>query len=125
MVDARPSPSADRFARRKSDQWYVSNGVRAVGPVKLDLIARGVSAGMVPCNAYVRHESWRVWCPLSDLVEVVATGSRPGASGGGADDTCSLNPQAVGDDSVGRTRLTTGVRTCPEGAPTLAATEPR
>ena len=60
------------MARQGCDRWYVTNGDTAVGPVKLDLIARGVAAERVPLDAFVRHEDWRVWCPLSDIVEVIA-----------------------------------------------------
>lgn len=58
-------------ARRAADRWYVSTGQTAVGPVKLDLIARGVEAGKVPLEAFVRHEAWKVWRPLSELAEIV------------------------------------------------------
>src|SRR5262245_38356585 len=58
-------------ARRAPDRWYVSTGHTAVGPVKLDLIARGVEAGKVPLEAFVRHEAWKVWRPLRELAEVV------------------------------------------------------
>ena len=54
-------------ARRAADRWYVSTGNAAVGPVNLDLLARGVEAGKVPLGAFVRHEEWKVWRPLSEL----------------------------------------------------------
>lgn len=59
-------------ARRSADRWYVTTGHAAVGPVKLDLIARGVEAGKVPVEAFVRHEAWKVWRPLSELAEIVS-----------------------------------------------------
>jgi hypothetical protein len=59
-------------ARRSADRWYVTTGDTAVGPVNLDLIARGVEAGKVPLGAFVRHEGWKVWRPLSELAEIVA-----------------------------------------------------
>jgi len=59
-------------ARRSADRWYVTTGNKAVGPVNLDLIARGVEAGKVPLGAFVRHEAWKVWRPLSELAEIVA-----------------------------------------------------
>lgn len=58
-------------ARRAPDRWYVTTGNTAVGPVKLDLIARGVEAGKVPIQAFVRHEAWKVWRPLRELAEIV------------------------------------------------------
>src|SRR5579871_6620082 len=54
-------------ARRAADRWYVTVGHAAVGPVNLDLLARGVEAGKVPFDAFVRHEQWKVWRPLSEL----------------------------------------------------------
>jgi hypothetical protein len=54
-------------ARRAADRWYVTDGRAAVGPVNLDLLARGVEAGKVPMNAFVRHEQWKVWRPLCEL----------------------------------------------------------
>ncbi len=56
-------------ARRVSDRWYVSVGQRAIGPVKLDLLARGVEAGRVPATAFVRHEAWKVWCPIAEIAD--------------------------------------------------------
>jgi hypothetical protein len=58
-------------ARRAADRWYVSTGNAAVGPVNLDLLARGVEAGKVPLEAFVRHEEWKVWRPLSELAIVL------------------------------------------------------
>jgi hypothetical protein len=54
-------------ARRAADRWYVTVGHAAVGPVNLDLLARGVEAGKVPLGAFVRHEQWKVWRPLVEL----------------------------------------------------------
>jgi hypothetical protein len=61
-------------ARRAADRWYVSTGHAAVGPVKLDLLARGVEAGKVPLEAFVRHEEWTVWRPLSELAVISGDG---------------------------------------------------
>jgi hypothetical protein len=52
-----------------TDRWYVSDGATAVGPVGLDLIARGIEEGKVPLESYVRHEAWRVWRPVWELTE--------------------------------------------------------
>ena len=63
-------------ARRSADRWYVTTGHVAVGPVNLDLIARGVEAGKVPLEAFVRHEGWTVWRPLAELAEIVGESPR-------------------------------------------------
>ncbi len=53
-----------------SDRWYVSDGATAVGPVGLELLARGIEEGKVPLESYVRHEAWSVWRPLSEVAVV-------------------------------------------------------
>lgn len=57
-------------ARTGADRWYVTNGATAVGPVNLDLLARGVEAGKVPISSFVRHEGWKVWRPLCEIAEI-------------------------------------------------------
>jgi hypothetical protein len=54
--------------REVSNRWYVSNGATAVGPVELELIARGIEAGKVPLESFVRNEMWKVWRPVSEIV---------------------------------------------------------
>lgn len=54
-------------ARTTPDRWYVTNGVNAVGPVDTHLLARGIAAGKVPMDAFIRHVSWKVWKPLEEL----------------------------------------------------------
>lgn len=53
-----------------ADRWYVSDGATAIGPVGLDLIARGIQEGKVPLESYVRHEAWRVWRPVWEVTEL-------------------------------------------------------
>jgi hypothetical protein len=52
-----------------TDRWFVTDGLNAVGPVRLDLLSRGVAAGRVPLDSFVRHDSWKVWRPLADFTE--------------------------------------------------------
>jgi GYF domain 2 len=58
-----------------ADRWYVTNGERAVGPVDLDLLARGIESGKVPLDSFVRNEAWTVWRPLSDIALVTVASS--------------------------------------------------
>jgi hypothetical protein len=51
----------------KSDRWFVTNGVVAVGPVTYELVLRGVAYGRIPAGSFVRHESWQVWRRLEDI----------------------------------------------------------
>lgn len=60
QMDA-PNPAAS------VDQWYVTNGIVAVGPVTFDLLTRGLAHGRIPTNSFVRHESWKVWRRLEDI----------------------------------------------------------
>jgi hypothetical protein len=81
-------------ARRSADRWYVSTGHAAVGPVNLDLIARGVQAGKVPLGAFVRHEAWKVWRPLTELAEITPTEAERAST----DDITELARPSTPDD---------------------------
>lgn len=56
-----------RADRASADRWYVTNGATAVGPVALELVERGIEAGRIPVESYIRHELWKIWRPLSEL----------------------------------------------------------
>lgn len=56
-----------RADRASADRWYVTNGATAVGPVALELVERGIEAGKIPVESYIRHEMWKIWRPLSEL----------------------------------------------------------
>lgn len=66
--------SLDRLAAlvdpSAEDAWYVTDGATAVGPVTLELLARGITAGKVPPSAFVKHESWSAWRDLKNLDEL-------------------------------------------------------
>jgi len=64
------------------DRWYVSIGEGSIGPVNLDLLVRGIKAGKVPLDCYVRNEAWTVWCPLSDVAMVSVARPAEAAAGG-------------------------------------------
>ena len=49
------------------DQWFVTNGLEAVGPVSFGLMQRGLDAGRIPVDSFVRHSSWKVWRKLRDI----------------------------------------------------------
>jgi hypothetical protein len=87
-------------ARRSADRWYVSTGHAAVGPVNLDLIARGVQAGKVPLEAFVRHEAWKVWRPITELAEISSVSVGPQAAphpGAPPSRQVSMGPQGDAD----------------------------
>lgn len=56
-----------RADRASADRWFITNGATAVGPVALELLERGIEAGKIPVESYIRHESWKIWRPLSEL----------------------------------------------------------
>lgn len=70
MTQVRILPDVLDVARAGVDRWYVTNGATSVGPINLDLLARGVEAGKVPVESFVRHEAWKVWRPLRELAEI-------------------------------------------------------
>lgn len=51
------------------DEWFVTDGATSIGPIELELLARGISAGKVPLDAFVRHVTWTGWRGLSSLAE--------------------------------------------------------
>lgn len=49
------------------DQWFVTNGVVAMGPVEFERLATGLAGGKIPPASFVRHKSWRVWRELREI----------------------------------------------------------
>jgi hypothetical protein len=68
LTDTIP-PSA-----RRSDRWFVTNGIVAVGPVSFELLMRGAAHGRIPHGSFVRHESWQVWRRLDEIGSLPADG---------------------------------------------------
>jgi hypothetical protein len=50
--------------------WFVSNGDTTVGPVRTDLLCRGVWFGRIPEDCWVRELTWRTWRSLDQIREV-------------------------------------------------------
>jgi hypothetical protein len=67
-----PVPSSDRShaSGRPRDQWYVTNGKVAVGPITYELLLRGIRHGKIPADSFIRHESWNVWRRLDELEQL-------------------------------------------------------
>ena len=63
--EARPAP-------KRAPEWLVSNGGVTVGPVRTDLLLRGVIHGRVPSSAWVRQTGWQNWRELGKIREVSA-----------------------------------------------------
>jgi hypothetical protein len=53
-------------------EWLVCNGGVTVGPVRTDLLLRGVIHGRVPNSAWVRQTGWHNWRELGKIREVSA-----------------------------------------------------
>jgi hypothetical protein len=53
-------------------EWFVCNGGVTVGPVRTDLLLRGVIHGRVPSSAWVRQTGWQNWRELGKIREVSA-----------------------------------------------------
>jgi GYF domain 2 len=86
MTQVKILPHVLDVARAGSDRWYVTNGATSVGPINLDLLARGVEAGKVPVESFVRHEAWKVWRPLGELAEITDDEGRPMVGRSSTDD---------------------------------------
>jgi len=105
MAQVKILPHVLDVARAGSDRWYVTNGATSVGPINLDLLARGVEAGKVPVESFVRHEAWKVWRPLGELAEITDDDGMP-----------IVGRPSTDDLSVGGTRPSISQDLLPVGA---------
>jgi hypothetical protein len=64
--------NCDPFARPSPPEWLVSNGTVTVGPVRTELLLRGVLHGRVPSDSMVREVGWQSWREISQIREVCA-----------------------------------------------------
>src|SRR6188768_4550610 len=71
-VRDRERRSAPRSAPTCAPEWLVCNGGVTVGPVRTDLLLRGVIHGRVPSTALVRQTGWQNWRELAKIREVSA-----------------------------------------------------
>ncbi len=69
-----PLSSTPPSGAPKSDRWFVTNGVVAVGPVSFEMLLRGAAHGRIPSGSFVRHESWQVWRRLDEIESLPADG---------------------------------------------------
>jgi hypothetical protein len=68
-----PSAAATKSVSQ-ADEWFVSNGSnRVIGPVSLELIAKGVAHDRVPRGALVRRSDWSGWKPVNEVPELRAS----------------------------------------------------
>ncbi|HEY3255487.1 MAG TPA: hypothetical protein VGJ91_16125 [Polyangiaceae bacterium] len=59
-------------APKSAPEWLVCNGGVTVGPVRTELLLRGVIHGRVPSSAWVRQTGWQNWRELGKIREVSA-----------------------------------------------------
>ena len=52
--------------------WYVTDGDVTVGPLRTDLLLRGVRAGRIPDDCRVREARWAAWRRLEQVREIRA-----------------------------------------------------
>src|SRR6187399_1561455 len=71
-VREREARSAPRSSPSSAPEWLVCNGGVTVGPVRTDLLLRGVIHGRVPSSAWVRQTGWQNWRELAKIREVSA-----------------------------------------------------
>jgi hypothetical protein len=70
MLIARSSLTAK--PNRPPPLWYVTNGETTVGPVRSELLVRGVWHGRIPAECQARESRWKSWRSLSDVREIAA-----------------------------------------------------
>ena len=61
---------------RPNDLWLVTDGTTTVGPVRTELLLRGIAHGRVPDDCMVKQPTWSAWRALAKTREV-ARMSRP------------------------------------------------
>jgi hypothetical protein len=61
--------------------WVVSNGDVTIGPVRTELLLRGIRHGRVPLDCQVRAAGSDEWRPLATLREVMAMQGHAGSLG--------------------------------------------
>lgn len=93
----------DTLQSQGSDRWYVTDGLNAVGPVRLDLLVRGIEAGRVPLDSFVRHEGWKVWRPLAELAEPSPPDGRPAQPGSEMPLASLLDEQSFSEERAAET----------------------
>jgi hypothetical protein len=72
VLHAKTSPTA---------LWVVSNGEVTIGPVRTELLLRGIRHGRVPLDCHVRAAGSDEWRPLDALREVAALNGQAGSVG--------------------------------------------
>ena len=61
---------ARALAEQEASNWYVTNGSAVVGPVKTNLLLRGVAEGRVSRDCYVARYSWSNWREQNQIREI-------------------------------------------------------
>ena len=64
--------TSNLLASPSPPQWLVSNGSVTVGPVRTELLLRGVLHGRVPDGSWVRQTGWSSWREVGNIREVSA-----------------------------------------------------
>jgi hypothetical protein len=98
----------------------------------LALLTRGVEAGRVPLDSFVRHEGWKVWRPLTDFTDYIEEGVAPlpqfplpGESDGRRDDEMVdlLGVESVRQPRSAPTRASLVEFASAEGVPSRSSSE--
>jgi GAF domain-containing protein len=54
----------------EAEDWFVSDGDGVIGPISMELVARGVASEKVPLGAFVRRADWTDWQRVGDVAEL-------------------------------------------------------
>jgi hypothetical protein len=53
-----------------SDDWFVTNGIFAAGPMTFDRLATEVARGRITSGSFIRHASWSIWHRYEELQDL-------------------------------------------------------
>jgi len=85
----------------EAEDWFVSDGDDVIGPISMELVARGVASEKVPLGAFVRRGDWADWLRVEDVAQL-----REGESSGLHKSSLSSALETIGGAStVGESAL--------------------
>jgi hypothetical protein len=76
-MQASPHSSPFRPTKQPPPLWFVTNGEVTVGPVRTDLLVRGVTQQRIPNDCLVRELRWRSWRRLEQIRELAPIFTEP------------------------------------------------
>jgi hypothetical protein len=69
-LDSFDSWGGARVEQMEAEDWFVSDGDGVIGPISMELVARGVASEKVPLGAFVRRSDWTDWQRVGDVAQL-------------------------------------------------------